>query len=244
MSKTAENTISSTQAELLADISKLEAERQTLFELKRPIDEKLGQLYKDLDALRNLLGEVQVEEMKAENFVPSYGNWFSEKELELVLIGDHKSMTLYKYAEHLLVSRFDYAFARDGYTEETGQTKFHIALVKGDKKRTQFVKDAILYFLPHLKWKTKDRYDGVLDVAEKRFVIFEHNLSANGTYDLIYTQDDKWSISRSYHRKDEYASLDAALQYIEENLWYERLGRNGKVVDYSYDEEYECDCDH
>ena len=177
--------------------------------------------------------------MKAENFTPSSIKFFSEKELELILIGDVKSMTLFKYADNLMASRFGYAFSRSGYVQETDQTMFKISLVKGDKTRTKLVRDAIVYILPHLKWRTKDNYGRELNPQEIRFDIFEHNLSAGGrSWDLVYTSDDKWNISGRWDKQD-FPSLEAALEYIENNYWYERLDKKGKPTSYDEDEEDE-----
>lgn len=224
-----------TKENIDSSIEKLKEEQKSLWEEKKPIDERLSVIFNELKVLNDQKGDILIAEMKAENFVPSYGNWFSKKELELILIGNVNSMSLYRYAEELLTSQFNYSFARDGYLQETGQTQFRIALIKGDKQRTSLVKDAILYMLPHLKWRTKDRYEAVLPVAEKRFDIFEHNLSAGGSsYDLVYTSDDKWLIAERWRNVD-FDSLDLALNYIENHLWYERLQENGKTT--SYDEE-------
>lgn len=230
------------QSFLTEQLTVLQAEQADLWEKQRPIKERLHTLYEEMEQVKAELAKIEIEEMNAEGFVPTHGNWFSEKELKLVLIGDVRSMELYRHADHLLSSRFGFSFARDGYCSETEQTKFHIALTKGDKELTKFVRDVILYFLPHLKWQTKGRYDCDLEVPEKRFDIFDHNLSAGGvSYDLVYTQDDKWIISGSYRRHEEYASLEAALDYIEQNLWYERLNKDGKRTSCSEVEEDEED---
>lgn len=218
-------------------IKATELKRKALFEKRKPIDEQLRKLSEKLDDLRERKAELQVAEMKAENFVPTPGNWFSPKELELVLLGETNSMTLYRHADWLMINRFNYAFARDGYCPETGQTVFRVSLVKGNKERTKLVKDAILFMLPHIKWRTKDSYDCDVDPFI-RFDIFEHNLSANGnSYDLVYTADKHWCIQTRW-RKDLYPSLEAALDYIEENLWYERIDSNGRATSYDEDEDY------
>lgn len=209
------------------ELENLENERKELFALRAPIDEKITSNYEKIKELREQIAVIRVDEMKAENFVPSAGNFFSPKELELVLVGDHNNGTLYGYAEHLMQDRFGFAFSRYGYCHETGQSSYKIALVKGDSERTNLIKNAILYFLPHLKWRTKDGYDRDLTPHQIRFDIFEHNLSAGGrSYDLVYTSDDKWYIEERW-RKTEYPTLDAALVFIENNLWYERKKSDG-----------------
>lgn len=217
-------------------ISSIELEREALFEQRRPIDERLHELYEEQKILREQKAELQVAEMKAENFVPSNGNWFSPKELELVLLGETNSMTLYRHADWLMTNRFNYAFSRDGYCPETGQTVFRISLVNGNKERTKLVKDAILFMLPHIKWRTKGRYDEEVDPFI-RFDIFEHTLSAGGSsYDLVLNKDKVWTIASRW-RTMEFPSLDAALDHIEENLWYERMKPNGKTTSYDEDED-------
>lgn len=208
--------------ELQKNLQTLELHRAMLFEKRRPIDEELSSNYEKLTKAREQLAEARVAEMKEENFAPSPGNWFSEKELELILMGETNSMTLYRHSERLLQNRFNLAFSRYGYCPETEQASFRIALKKGDSARTRLVQDAIVYMLPHLKWRTKDRYDRELSHHQIRFHIFEHNLCEGGrSFDLVYTTENKWYIEERWSKK-EYLVLAEALEYIQENLWYER----------------------
>lgn len=211
-----------------AEIKALEDKRSALFALRKPIDAQLDENYNDLKAMKELYGEYRVAQMKEENFQPSHGNWFSDKELELILTGEPGSTTEYRHAERITRDRFSGAFCNHGYVAESGQTVFRIALVKGNGARTALVRDVITYILPHIKWRTVDGYDRKLAVLEKRFHIFSE--SDSGYRNLVYRQDNTWSIDSRYPGS-KYESLDSALAYIEANLWYENPNRDDDCDD-------------
>lgn len=102
-----------------------------------------------------------------------------------------------------------------GYYPDTNQFALRVVLYRDDpvEKLEKLAKDIEL-FLPHIK---------PLGNNMKVIDIFEHTLSYSCSYSLQITSDDKrFFVCAGHYRRQQFASLLDALQYIRKNHYYEK----------------------
>ena len=182
-----------------ARINAIETERQSLLELRRPIDERLAVLYRDTAAAKDVLGEVRLAQKSGKPdwaFMLDIGN-----------DGQVMHQAWEKAVQTL-------GLWSDGYNPESNQRQAQVVLTKGDQESLQRTLDGIKTLLPHLK---PDAEGWV------HFGILDHTLSANGSYRLGVMPDlSAASVGRAHgFSPQEFKSLDRALAHVQEVHWYD-----------------------
>lgn len=195
--------------ELEAEITKLEAERQDLFKQKEPIDALLVKKYKEIERLQEIKAKIKLAEPMTD-----------DEKLAYFLEADDTSNAKYNAAQ-------EYFRALDvmssGYRRDTMQRAITITLTKGSEESFIKTKAAVEYILPALKADE----DG-----NRRFDILEHTCSAGGTsYDLVIHADGTATVSSGRWNTNKPTTLDKALRYIQENVWYESVSEEDKDSD-------------
>jgi hypothetical protein len=198
-----------TKQELEAEIARLENRRQELFKQKEPIDAELVSAYETIQKLRNKVGKIELAGLAEEGS-----------------IAYHLDMTNDSGVRHSAASKFfqDMGVMSSGYRRDTMQRAITITMTKGSEKSFEETKLVVEAIIPYLK----EGEDGV-----KRFDILEHTCSAGGTsYDLCIHQDGTATVSSGRFDRAKPTTLDKALRYIQENVWYESVNPEDKDYDY------------
>lgn len=184
--------------EILNKIQQVTQERESLFELKKPIDEKLHKTHNQLDRLRNQLSNLELKETRTEE----------ETLIYFLTENDDEGMAKYKARDKYL---YDLGLGRSGYHREIQQANIQIGLTYNDSKKLEKVLTSLEKVLPHVK---------PLEDGYKHISIIEHNLSQYGSYYLLI-KDGEYKIASSYRDISKYKTLRKALEYIQEQLWYD-----------------------
>ena len=152
----------------------------------------------------------------------------TQAEIDLLLIGDHKSTAAYRAASNIENNKL--SLQRAGYNPKTLQTSFQIKLVKGDSSLTDKTKSDIETLFPHFKIHSNKLHKNnkELSIESVYFGIFESSLSAGGIHFALInldTDEYHYCITRWGHteHKKQFASLSELLSYIETNVYYETL---------------------
>lgn len=181
-----------------------ESRRSELFKLKEPIDKELESLYEDI---KNLKEEITKAKLKQEMS-------FEEK-FEYLMFEDGigSDMERYNAAQKMLS---DMGFHMGGYSPHSNQKCVQLMLYKGVNDNLKEVYDNFTKILPLIKPNT--------DKGEKRFKLFEHTLSEDGVYELVFDGNMIKLVVWRYHRESmikEWDKLKDALLYCQEYHYYE-----------------------
>lgn len=180
-------------------IKAIESERAALFELRRPIDERLALLHDDSAAARDVLGEIRLRRQGA---APDWGF--------LLDIGND-GQAVHRAWEAAIQQL---GLWSNGYSPETGQRCFQVMLTRNDPDSLRRTLDGIHTLLPHLKPAT----DGLVRVG-----ILEHDLSAHGSYEMRVAPDLSAAfvgrVGFGMHKA--FDSLEAALRHVQDVYWYD-----------------------
>lgn len=160
----------------------------------------------------------------------------TQAEIDLLLIGDHKSTAAYRAASTIENNKL--SLKRGGYNPQTLQTTFEIKLVKGDSSVTEKTKCEIETLFPHFKTSPIEvnKNDKKVTLDGVYFAIFESSLSENGIHFAVInmnTNEYHYCTTRWHHteHKKQFASLSELLSYIENNVYYETLEKRDEDED-------------
>lgn len=201
-----------TKEELQAEIERLETRRQELFKQKEPIDAELVSSYDTIQNLRDKVAKIELAGL-AEDGSIIY----------------HLDMTNDSSVRHSAASKFfqDMGVMSFGFRRDTMQRAITITMTKGSEESFTKTKAAVETILPYLK----EGEDG-----NRRFDILEHTCSAGGTsYDLVIHTDGTATVSSGRWDRQKPTTLDKALRYIQENVWYESVNEEDKENYYDED---------
>jgi hypothetical protein len=186
--------------EIQAEIDAINAERQDLFAQKAPIDARLVQLYGIASALADKRDKMVIESA-------TEPDWAS---LIRKCGGDQTgSIELLRYFDKNLRDRFD--MWHSGYWVKTGDPNINVKVNKDDSESYNKNLAGVKFFLPLLR----PHEDGYV-----HFGIFEHTLSAGGSFYLKVKSDGSWCIVGGRYHTYEFCSIEAALSFIQKNHWY------------------------
>ena len=180
-------------------LSSMEVERKELLKTLRSIRKKIITNY-------NLLSELR--EIKASKTIDEFGD---EPIWEFILKGDTDSKIIHDYQQKFLRSM---GLARGGYNSNTNEVSLQVWLTKGDKELTKKHLDGFYIMLPHLT-----PIDDYIKVS-----IMEEACAANGSYSLLIGQNHCYIERMYYHKPEqiaEFSTLESALEYIEDKLYYD-----------------------
>lgn len=134
------------------------------------------------------------------------------------------SMVTYKELELKLAT---FGLLHSGYIPEISQRAVQICMTKGDKESLANTLKGLTTVLPYIKALPSTESKGY------KFVdIFEHTLSENGVYHLYVGKNDCKVTFTRYGREEivkTAKTLKEILVYIQGNLWYNKLGADGKI---------------
>lgn len=166
----------------------------------------------------------------------------TQSEIDLLLIGDHKSMAAYRAASSIENNKL--CLRRDGYNSKTLQASFQIKLVKGDPSFTEKTKCEIETLFPHFKTSPIEvnKNDKKVTLDGVYFGIFESSLSENGIHFAIInmnTNEYHYCTTCWHHteHKKQFASLDELLSFIENNVYYQTLKQRDRDYDMGDDDD-------
>ena len=112
------------------------------------------------------------------------------------------------------------------FFQDTQQVQIKVTLTNGNLKQLKQTKKALEKVLPYIKF-TKNGY--------KRIGIMERSCSANGIYELFVSKGIQYLINKITYGREEilkrYNTLDEALQYIYDHLYYNRVDAKGEEID-------------
>lgn len=177
-----------------------EDRRIELNKLRKPIEKEMVRLYKINENLRNKMDELKIGSKKTD--------W------EFILQADyHESFVHNRFRSEKLCS---IGLRNLGFNSETEQTCIQIAMIKGDKVQFDKVINGLNIVIPFLK----DDKNGDLKIR-----IMEESLSYHSSYSLVINRKDKtFKVCRNNRSIKGFDNLEAAIAYIQENLWYEENG--------------------
>lgn len=181
--------------------SELEDRRSELDKLREPIEKEMVRLYEANEILRNKMDNLKIS--------------FSENDWGYILQKKHYDSSVHRnFQEEKL---FEIGLSTFGFNSETEQTCIHIGMIKGDKDQFEKVMNGLNIVLPFLK----DDKNGELTIH-----IMEESCAADGIYTLIINRKEKsFAIYINSHFRKSFNTLEAAVLYIQENLWYKKLCR-------------------
>lgn len=186
--------------ELIAAINRLAAERDNLWEQKKPIDRRLVQIGEEISKLSEQRDICLYEDRPLD--------WST---IPKTLGGSGGgSMYLHRRVEKELSERFD--MHRSGYWVDTLEVNFEVKVehkTESVEKNVAGVKFLTPFLTPHEE-------DGRI-----WFGVFENSLSANGSFTLRALPDlSKLWLHRRFMRDVEFDSVEEAIQYIHDYHWY------------------------
>lgn len=187
------------------EIEKKEARRKELFDLRKPIDEELQTLYKQIDKLK----DKQTKELLSKEMS------FEDK-FKFLMFDDGYSSDMERYdaAQEMIESL---NLHMGGYYPFSDQKAIEIMLYKGRNDNLNYVYNSLIKILHLVKPMNKD--------GDKRFKLFEHTLSEYGIFYLRYTASGEWILSKTtYGREQEIEKWDnlmEALIYCQKHHYYE-----------------------
>lgn len=187
-----------TQKELEKQIEKLEAERESLFKKKEPIDKALFSSYNKLKKLRDELGEI----------LQASGKFDSIEYLIKTYNPNQESDAHYK-----ALRNWGKAVKHSGYTPENNQPAFQVALKRDGSNIEQTIselKELMKYLQPSKKME--GRYF---------FIIFEHTLSYYCSYHMEIEPINYMTYVKNHlGHQSFYGTLQEAVKFISKHLWY------------------------
>jgi hypothetical protein len=184
--------------QLLARQAELQAIREDLFAKQKPINHALVENHGELEKIAK-----QIDKLKFKNMGDAV-DWklLLEPGEGSQVRYDRRQQEISKIGLHCM-----------GMWTTTNQASIAVKLTHGDKasfdRTLAAIKTIAPYIIPH--------DDGLL-----WFQIFEHTLSAGGSFYLKCTPDLKCAhIGSTYRSILRTRTLSDALRYIQENLWYD-----------------------
>lgn len=192
-------------------IKQLETERAELFRQKEPIDNRLIEIYDELQPLYEKRGKKEVKALKG------------KLDFELMLMPETGSMAKHREAERQVQSL---GLWRSGYYAATMQSCIEVMLSPTNLQQTY---DSVMLMLPYIKPFPDVTPDGN-EVPEyfknkKILGIFEHNLSKYAVYQFAISEDGTSEIiaTRYGHTSVHFTAptIMDGLKYIQKNLPYE-----------------------
>lgn len=183
-------------------IEALKNRQQELWDMQKPIEQELRNLYHEIENLQN----------KRTNHLLN-GNLSFEERFEFLMREDNGMEAYQELAKFLAGMCLD----SSGYSPFSGQRVISFHLSSKDGKRNSKVKESLKNILPLVKPVNVE--------GTKKFKIFERTLSEHGSYSLEYFKEGVWKLvihcygSRSVLK--EWDNLDDALDYISKNHYYD-----------------------
>ena len=195
----------STEAKLIKEIADIEAKREALFKIKKPIDESLVALHKQKEKAQDKLAIIQTAKPKT-----------PEEEINYFLHSNgNEGQAKYNAGKKFFG---DMGLNKSGIYPETGQVGLSLMMTKGCNKSYEKTLATINLLLPHMK---------PLNEGYKIFSIFEHTLSEYGCYSLFIHADGTFEVSKmAWHRRSteaKFNTLEEVITYIQVNHYYNRL---------------------
>lgn len=187
---------------LIDRIAGLDARREELFALKKPIDEELVSTYERREKAQDALSKILAKEMKATGTV----DWAA-----FIKKGHHSGQEFYRL---MGAEAHKHSVYSSGVWPETNESAFQLMLYKKHPERTALAKQFIELTAP--------LYTPIEGVVH--YGIFDKSLNASGPYYLFVQPDlsgaevvHYWTSRPDTKFK---GTLDGALAYIQENLYY------------------------
>jgi len=141
--------------------------------------------------------------------------------------GRNCSNTRYQYRDQQINK---IGLTSSGYISEIQQVQIRVMLSNGDLKKLKQTKKALEKVLPYIKF-VKNEY--------KRIGIMERSCSASGVYELLVSKGMQYLVIKTAYGREEklkrYNTLDEALQYIHDYIYYNRVDAKGAEI---YEESY------
>lgn len=195
------------------------------------IDEEIIQCKQRLDGLwaqqREINDTIQLERKKLQQLMAVR---LSNRELTLadilmVYIEGEESEYLDERREKYFDNKKRKLGIKSGMTFDADTNQHHVDIIINKKMTSKQIEKLAKYLeeelLPVIIPGKTEMTDGVL--IGKYMGIFEHSLSANGSYSFCAT-DNKYYVIKSYYRisgiEFESTSLIDILKYIQKNHWY------------------------
>ena len=205
-------------------LDRLELRREELLSQLRPLEAKISANYGRIKKLKEEIDEESIEK----------GNY--DWEWLLQEDGFSSSPARYKMCEEKLN---EFGFRASGYYMDTMQRSVAICLNKNEPVTKAI--NGLLTILPYIKYHAVEKSvmkaigrTGSL-LRTKRVGIFEHTLSENGVYYLVFVEGnecvylmiDKYHITSMVKR---FTDLMSALEYVSEHHYYEITKTNADRV--------------
>ena len=161
---------------------------------------RVSVLSKEKDDLEGKLSNILIHQKKK----PSW-EWVLEES------GIGCDMSRHHYCEKRLE---EIGLGHSCYLPEIQQKIIQVSIIKGDAKSLQKTKNGLKIILPHIKTASKGVSSGY-----KYIGIFEHTLSAGGSYYLLIN-DKEIKLNINNRTILSFKDLDESLKYIQENHYY------------------------
>lgn len=206
-------------------LKNLETKREGLLSQLRPLEKKISANYGRIKKLK--------EEIDQDNIEKGNYDW----EWLLQEDGFSSSPARYKLCEEKLA---EFGFRASGYYRDTMQRNVTICLNKNEPVTKAI--DGLLTILPHIKYHGAEK--SIMkaigrtgrSLRTKRVGIFEHTLSENGVYYLIFLEGqecvylmiDRYHVTSMVRR---FITLMDALMYISDHHYYEISKTNASRVE-------------
>lgn len=192
-------------------IRAIEARIEELESKKAKNRESMQPMFKENSDLADEIYELQAQVLKLQSEAIST----EEDMIKFYIHDDGRSdMDHYRAKKRFFNS---IGLSTSGYNPTIEQVSFELEVYSGFTNAME-VHAGIMKVLPHMKLRSYDDYDDV-----KRFSIFEHTCSHDGSYSLLYDPSDStWIITKlryySLSTIKVYTDLRDALVYISKNL--------------------------
>lgn len=190
--------------QLKKEVSKKEEEIKKIAQEISPLQTTMSRLYAEREKLQEELNDTIIKNTKRPDW-----EWILHEE-------GPQGQVRYKYAQKQLANL---GLRASGYYPDTKQRAIQISLIKGDPNSLKSIKKGLKIILPYVKeLKTGDlaRY--------KVISIFEHTLSEDGCYTLIFRGKEIKLHRIRYHHPEvlnSFPNIDEALKYIQDVHYYE-----------------------
>lgn len=182
------------------EISLLREKQKPLIQKREELGNEISKISKQIEKLRNKKEKQELEKP------------MTKQEEIIYFLFEDGAVSGDRYEARGKYWR-DKGFWHSGYYPEIEQVGLKLMLYKGNKDNLEQTIKSVEEVLPFLK-----PIDG-----KKRFGIFEHTLSENGSFSLEIDDDSIDLVVHRYHRRsveESFKTVHEMVEYVQENHYY------------------------